>query len=56
MRFAFHQTGFLMAPTLAEIDEALAHANAVALDDRGSMWQCFVDQLLDQRNSAVIKV
>jgi len=45
-----------MSPTLDEIDEALAHANAVALEDRGTMWQPFVDQLLDQRNTAASKV
>ena len=38
------------AITLAEIDEALAHANRIALDERGQLWQAFVDRLLDDRN------
>lgn len=37
------------APSLAEIDEALTHANAIPLDERGAMWEAFVDRLLDQR-------
>ena len=37
-------------PTLAEIDEALGHANSVPLDERGTMWMSFVDRLLEERN------
>jgi hypothetical protein len=37
------------APSVAEIDEALTHANAIPLDERGAIWQAFVDRLLDQR-------
>lgn len=39
-------------PTLAEIDEALAHANAIPEDQRGAVWHRWVDSLLDQRNRA----
>ena len=35
-------------PTVEEIDEALAHANAVPLDQRGTFHQRWVDSLLDQ--------
>ena len=38
------------AITLADVDEALAHANRIPLDDRGPLWQAFVDRLLDDRN------
>lgn len=38
-------------PTLEEIDEALAHANAVAIEDRGTMWASFVDRLLEERQA-----
>jgi hypothetical protein len=37
------------AITLAEIDEALAHANRIPLDERGPLWQAFVDRLLNDR-------
>ena len=40
-------------PSLAEIDEALTHANAIPLDERGTIWQAFVDRLLDQRAAQV---
>lgn len=35
--------------TLADIDEALAHARAVPVEDRGAGWVAFVDGLLEQR-------
>lgn len=35
--------------TLADIDEALQHARAVPVEDRGAGWQAFVDSLLEQR-------
>ena len=38
------------AITLEEIDEALRHANRIPLDERGPLWQAFVDRLLDDRN------
>ena len=38
------------AITLEEVDEALSHANRVHLDERGPVWQAFVDRLLDDRN------
>ena len=38
------------AITLDEVDEALAHANRVPVDERGPVWQAFVDRLLDDRN------
>ena len=38
------------AITLDEVDEALAHANRVPVDERGLPWQAFVDRLLDDRN------
>lgn len=34
-------------PTIAEIDEALAHVSTVTR--RGAAWRGFVDQLLDLR-------
>ena len=34
-------------PTIAEIDEALAHASLSTF--RGKAWHAFVDQLLDLR-------
>lgn len=37
------------APSVIEIDEALRHANAIPADERGALWQAFVDRLLDQR-------
>ena len=37
------------AITLEEIDEALRHANRIPLDDRGPLWQAFIDRLLDDR-------
>lgn len=36
-------------PTVEEIDEALRHANAVPIDQRGTFHQRWVDSLLDQR-------
>lgn len=39
-----------MADAIAEIDEALSHANRVPIDERGPVWQAFVDRLLDDRN------
>ena len=38
------------AITLADVDEALSHANRVPIDERGPLWQAFVDRLLDDRN------
>ena len=38
-----------MAPTLAEVDEALEHARAVPADERGAAWHSYVDGLLEQR-------
>ena len=38
------------AITLEEVDEALSHANRVPIDERGPVWQAFVDRLLDDRN------
>lgn len=35
--------------TLAEIDEALAHAQRVPIEDRGAAWYAYVDRLLEQR-------
>ena len=37
--------------TLADIDEALQHARAVPVEDRGAGWQAFVDGLLEQRRA-----
>lgn len=36
-------------PTLTEVDEALAHAQAVAVDERGAAWHAYVDKLLELR-------
>lgn len=36
-------------PTVAEIDEALAHSSRVPLDQRGTFWHTWVDSLLAQR-------
>jgi hypothetical protein len=36
-------------PTLAEIDEALAHSSRIPVDERGTMWHRWVDSLLAQR-------
>ena len=35
--------------TLEELDEALAHAKRVPIEDRGTTWWAFVDKLLEQR-------
>jgi len=35
--------------TLAEVEEALAHATRVPIEDRGPAWWAFVDGLLEQR-------
>lgn len=35
--------------TLAEIDEALAHARAVPQAERGDAWSAYVDGLLTRR-------
>ena len=42
-----------MPETLAEIEESLHHAHAVHPDDRGEMWQPFVDRLEAQRIMAI---
>ena len=34
---------------LAEVDEALRHAQAVPEDERGAAWAKYVDGLLDKR-------
>lgn len=39
-----------MNATLDEIDEALAHSTRIPLNERGAMWQAWVDKLLEQRN------
>lgn len=36
-------------PTLDEVDEALAHAQRVPIEDRGAAWYAYVDRLLEQR-------
>lgn len=36
-------------PTLAEIDEALSHAQAIPSDERGSAWHAYTDRLLELR-------
>lgn len=38
-----------MSPTLQEVDEALAHAKRIPIEDRGAAWWSFVDGLLEQR-------
>lgn len=40
-------------PTLAEVDEALAHAQRVPIENRGAAWYAYVDRLLEQRAQAV---
>lgn len=35
--------------TLADVDEALSHAQSVPEDERGLAWQRYVDSLLDKR-------
>lgn len=37
------------APTLEEIDEALAFATEIPVEDRGDPWHAYVDGLLKQR-------
>ena len=39
------ESGQEFMATLAEIDEALATAHAVPVEERGSIWQSFVDRL-----------
>lgn len=38
-----------MALSLSDIDEALLHASLVPEDQRGLVWQRWVDSLLEQR-------
>ena len=38
-------------PTLEELDEALAHAKRVPIEERGPAWWAFVDGLLEQRKA-----
>lgn len=40
-----------MPLTLAEVEEALCHAQAVPIDQRGTAWTAYVDSLLDQRQT-----
>jgi hypothetical protein len=35
--------------TVDDIDEAINHARAVPVEERGDAWFAFVDSLLDQR-------
>lgn len=42
-------------PTLAEVEEALAHARAVPSDQRGNAWHAYVDTLLTQRETLVLE-
>lgn len=39
-----------MTATLEEIDEALSHSAKIPLNERGTVWQAWVDKLLEQRN------
>lgn len=42
--------------TLDDVDEALQHATAVPVEDRGEGWYAFVDGLLEQRAKLAEKV